>query len=88
MVILAMESRWATGEQSPGGYYPNVRKNGKGALVVPESSTREIISFGDEEPDPAEYAGGKASPSRTPCCSHLRPFKLFFSVIRVSYFLS
>ena len=46
--------------------------------MVPESSTREIISFGDEEPDPAEYAGGKASPSRTPCCSHLRPFKLFF----------
>jgi len=28
---------------SPGGYYPNVQKNGEGTLVVPESSTREIL---------------------------------------------
>ena len=66
------------GSNPLGGYYPNVQKNGEGALVVPESSTREIISFGDEEPDPAEYAGGKASPSRTPCCSHLWPFQNYF----------
>ena len=26
-----------------GGYYPNVQKNGEGTLVVPESSTREIL---------------------------------------------
>ena len=31
------------GSNLPGGYYPNVQKNGEGTLEAPESSTREIL---------------------------------------------
>ena len=56
--------------------------------MVPESSTREIISFGDEEPDPAEYAGGKLPQAEPPLAPTYGPFKIIFFVMRASYFLS
>jgi hypothetical protein len=32
--------------------------------VVPESSTREILTSGEEEPDPAEYKTGKTGQNK------------------------